>query len=170
MEIPQPLWAICGSAWAPPQWTRISWCSDCTFHVSVCVHCLWSCHWAPLKSLALISLHPPFRYTDKIPVQSLLFSWLKGPVSLSLSALQRFSSPFNIAVGLHWTLSSSISLLLWGELDTQFQVWSHQCWVELTRGWNQWRFNTEGLCIFTCNMNVICRLNSLLRKNKLLLW
>ena len=27
----------------------VSWCWRWTFHVSVCAHCLWSCHWAPLK-------------------------------------------------------------------------------------------------------------------------
>ena len=27
----------------------VSWCSEGTCCVSVCAHCLWSCHWAPWK-------------------------------------------------------------------------------------------------------------------------
>ena len=45
----------------------------------------------------------------------LLFSRLNSPSSLSPSSLERCSSPFPIAVALHWTLSSlSLSLLSWG--------------------------------------------------------
>lgn len=41
------------------------------------VHCLWTCHWAPLKR-SLSSLHPPFSFTLMRYALSLLFSRLNS--------------------------------------------------------------------------------------------
>lgn len=50
-----------------------------------CVHCLLSCHQAPLKNLTLSSLHPPTRYLSMyvytsrdIAVFSIFFLWSEG--------------------------------------------------------------------------------------------
>ena len=56
MESPQPLSATCASAWSPPQWKNVFWCVEGTSCVSVCAHCFWSCHWAPLKRAWLCPL------------------------------------------------------------------------------------------------------------------
>lgn len=47
----------------------VSWCSDDTSCVWVCVHFLMSFHWAPLKSPALSSLNTPFRC---------LYTWVRS--------------------------------------------------------------------------------------------
>lgn len=40
----------------------VYWCAKGIFCVSICAHYLWSCYWAPSKSLALSSLCLPVRY------------------------------------------------------------------------------------------------------------
>lgn len=81
---------------------------------------------------------------------------------LSISAFpHKRDSP--VPSTLQWAFTAHFSLAV---VQTgQLQVWFHPWWVELTWEWNQWsRFNIEGLCIFTCNMNIIFRSNSLLKK------
>lgn len=50
VETPQLPLAICASAQSLQQWKNVSWCSEGTTCVSVCVFCLWLCHWTPLRS------------------------------------------------------------------------------------------------------------------------
>lgn len=57
METPQHLWAACTSGLTIIQERSTSCCLDRTFCVSVCAHCFMSGCWAPLKSLAMPSLH-----------------------------------------------------------------------------------------------------------------
>jgi len=66
--------------------------------VSVCAHCLWSHHWAPVQRVWLCPLCtlPLYICMDfKIPL-SLLFSRLNSPSSLSFSSYERCSSPLII--------------------------------------------------------------------------
>lgn len=46
----------------------VSWCSDRTSCVSISAHCLWFCHWAPLRraSIFFTLSHQPLVHTDKI--------------------------------------------------------------------------------------------------------
>ena len=44
------------SAQSPSRWTRVSWCSEGTWCVSICARRLSSCRWAPLKSAWLCCL------------------------------------------------------------------------------------------------------------------
>lgn len=81
------------------------------------------------RSLAASSLHISFRYLYKLITSSLnlLFFRLKILNSHHLHAF-------------YWTLScSSISISISftevPELDTVFQVWFHQCWVEKKYPW-----------------------------------
>ncbi|KAK4827484.1 hypothetical protein QYF61_018784 [Mycteria americana] len=77
----------------------------------------------------------PFRYwkaARRCP-QSLLFSRLNNPNSLSLSSQERCSSPRIIFVALLWTHSnSSMSFLCWGpqRLNAVLQAGSHESGVE----------------------------------------
>jgi len=61
----QPPWAICASAQSPSQWENVSWYSDGTSCVSICAHCLWSCH---CSSLRRVWLHPVCALTSGIYV------------------------------------------------------------------------------------------------------
>jgi len=58
----------------------------------------------------LYPLHHTVIHIDKIPVTCLL----KTPTCLSISSLERCSSPFTISMAILWTLSSmSMSFLYW---------------------------------------------------------
>lgn len=69
------------------------------------------------RSLALSSFHPCFRhlYTLIKFTQSLLFTRLKSPKSLSFFSEERCSRPLITLVALHWTLSSIPMFLLYWE-------------------------------------------------------
>lgn len=56
MEILQPPWTTCASAPSLSQCRNVSWCSERTSCVSGCAHCVWFCHWAPLKKTWLCPL------------------------------------------------------------------------------------------------------------------
>ena len=71
METLPPPWPTCASARLPSMGKSVSWCSEGTSCFSVCTHCLWSCHWAPLRRARphpLSTLLQVFVYTDAIPV------------------------------------------------------------------------------------------------------
>lgn len=67
VETLQPLWATCYSVWPPSQ-------SECCFMylsaiscISVCVHCLPSCHWM-LHSSVMVHISPLWPYCLFFPV------------------------------------------------------------------------------------------------------
>lgn len=105
-------------------------------------HCVYLCL-LPLflslgnteNSLALCSLHFPFRYlVDEIAL-NLLFSRLNSPSSFSFPSQERYFSPLDILVALIWTLSS---------MSTSLLCWRAKKWMALTmlsRG--------EGSCLLT---------------------
>ena len=77
METSRPLWATCASAWSPSQWKSVSWCSDRSLLCfSLCALPLVLPLGTTEKSLALSSLHPPYRW---------LYTLIRSP--------QAFSSP-----------------------------------------------------------------------------
>lgn len=64
----------------------------------MCVHCLPSCSWVPLRRVWLHRLYPlpqncVFKYTDKTPSTSIPSSVLSSPSSLSLSVYTRCCKP-----------------------------------------------------------------------------
>lgn len=73
--------------------------------VSVCVHCHWSCLWAPLKKALLCLLCTFSSGIYKIPLPIFYPGWTVP--AFSLSSYERCSSPFIIFLALHWTISSS---------------------------------------------------------------
>lgn len=79
--------------------------------VSVCVHCLWPCHWTPVHSLFAPSLQA-FIHTNEIPL-NLLFSKMNSPSYAPV--------PFTISVALCWTPSTSLFSLLYSEAQNQTQ-------------------------------------------------
>lgn len=84
---------------------------------SVCSFIPMSCHWAPIKSLALYFLATRYLYT--LILLSLLFSRLNSTSSLNLSWYERCSTALMIFMPLGWTCSSkSMSLIPgWGRLQ-----------------------------------------------------
>lgn len=96
-----------------------------TFHVPICVHCLWSCPWAPLKRIWL-------------PLLCTLYSgvctywWLLSPrksfpgwivSALSLSSKERCSNPIIILVALRWTPPICLYLPWTRKLRTGPSAW-----------------------------------------------
>ena len=128
---PQPLWAACVSA--PSQSKSVSWCSEGTPLVSVCAHCLWYCHWAPLRRpwlRRLCNLPQVSAHVDKILSEPCLLpgeqSQLPQPFLIaemcqSLHHLCGFSLDFLQYVHVSLELGSP-------HLDTGLQMWLHQCW------------------------------------------
>lgn len=49
MEATHPLGAHCPHAQSLLQYKSVSWCLEVTFQVSICAHCLRSCHWSLLE-------------------------------------------------------------------------------------------------------------------------
>lgn len=93
--------------------------------VAVCAHYLILALGTTDNSLALPSVHLPYRYLWTLtrptifpPVPSLLSSQLNSTSFLSLSSQQRCSAPFIILAALCWTLSS-VSMSL--SMDTASQ-------------------------------------------------
>lgn len=82
------------------------------------------CHWASLKRALPLQV---FIYIDKIPL-SLLFSELDSPSPLSLSLLERCSSPFIILVDFSLDCLQYVHVSL--VLGSPELVWPHQCWGE----------------------------------------
>jgi len=71
--------------------------------------------------------------THRGPFQPLLFcDSVNSPVFISLSSLERFSSPFIILVALRWSLfSMPMPQLYWGAWNaTQYSCCAHQHWVK----------------------------------------
>lgn len=88
--------------------TRGSVCSEGISCDSARVHCLWFCHWAPVKTAWLCPLcahSQVFIHIDQISL-NLPFSRLRSPNSLRLSSWDRYSSPIIIFMAPSWTLSS----------------------------------------------------------------
>lgn len=88
-----------------------SGCSEGISCGSACVHCLWFCHWAPVKTAwlcPLCALSQVFIHIDEISL-NLLFSRLSNPNSPRLS-WDRYSSPTIIFEALCWTLSSLFAM------------------------------------------------------------
>lgn len=66
IETLPPPWAIQASAWSPSPWKSVSWYSDKTSSVSMDAHCLWSCHWVPLKRACLLHSFLPGIYESTL--------------------------------------------------------------------------------------------------------
>lgn len=58
MKPPPAPWRTCISTWLPLQEKSVSWCTE----PPVCQSVPIACHWAPLRTSWVPSLHPPFRY------------------------------------------------------------------------------------------------------------
>lgn len=92
------------------QWKTVSWYSEGTSCVSVCAHCLWSWHWAPLKRVWLQPLYnlPTSSYTHWEPF--LLYA--DETSSLSLCSQKKCHNLFITLVALRWTTSTVFMSLL----------------------------------------------------------
>jgi len=82
------------------------------------------------KSLALSSLHSPFRYLYTLRESPQAFFSLNSTSCPSFSSQENCSTPFIIFVALYWTFSSSSISLILESPDTVLQVWPYQCWGE----------------------------------------
>lgn len=103
-ENPQSLWGTCASAMAPTQHRSAS-CSEGASCVSMCVHCLFSWCWVPLKRAWLhlpctSPVRPSRHWWNSL---SLLPSRLNSPNSLTLYSQVRCSTPL---MALCWTPSN----------------------------------------------------------------
>lgn len=97
--VPHVLWKVSREiCTALPLAHKCCWCSQGTFCVPACAHCLLSWYWAPLRRawLHLLATLPSNIYGS--------------PSSLSLSSWESCSSPFIFLMALHWTLHNPLSV------------------------------------------------------------
>lgn len=105
----------------------VSWCSNRTFCVSVCAHCLWFCHKAALRGAY-------FRGLSTLPSLRELYTLLRSTFSSPCwtgPALSVFiEEMLHPVIHLSDPVVKSLHVLVSPAPDSALQVWPYQSWIK----------------------------------------
>lgn len=114
-------------------WNGWGWegcCPEGASCVSVCAHWIWSCHWAPTGKSLAPSLHPPFPFLWALIRFPFSFPSPGRPVPALGEMLQTLILLCGPLLDSRHYVHVSLALRS-PELETELQVWSWKCWVEV---------------------------------------